>query len=223
MAEYGMVIDLGRCIGCHACSVACKAEFDVPLGVWRSWVKYLVKGEYPNVKKHFLPRLCNHCDDPPCVKVCPVQATYKDKDGLVLQRYERCIGCKYCMMACPYDARFILPRKSNVSPYKHVIDKCTFCNHRVKNGQLPACVVTCQGGARIFGDLSDPGSEISKLLGTKPTMVLKPEQGTDPHVFYILPEQSIMGGRTKGYNVYAPEVPEGEYSSTAKDRKKGGD
>jgi Fe-S-cluster-containing dehydrogenase component len=190
--RYAMVIDLRKCIGCHACSVACKAEFDVPLGVWRSWVRYQEKGKYPNVKKHFLPRLCNHCDKPPCVRVCPVQATYKDKDGYVLQRYERCIGCRYCMIACPYNARHILPRKTNAVGYGHVIDKCTFCIHRVEQGVTPACVTTCVGRARVFGDLNDPNSEVAKLVSKHSTVVLKPEAGTRPQVYYIRPDRDII-------------------------------
>jgi tetrathionate reductase subunit B len=184
--RYAMVIDLRRCIGCDACMVACKAEFDVPLGVFRTWVPYKVVGTYPNVKKQFLPRLCNHCDDPPCVRACPVEATFKVEDGgFVLQRYERCIGCKACMASCPYNARFMLPKHRTYTDITSVVDKCTFCHHRVTQGLVPACVQTCIGRSRVFGDINDPKSEVSYLVSHLPTQVLRPEQGTKPHVFYI--------------------------------------
>lgn len=184
--RFAMVIDLRRCIGCDACMVACKAEYDVPLGVFRTWVPYRVVGTYPNVRKQFMPRLCNHCDDPPCVRACPVGATYKEEDGgFVLQRYERCIGCKACMASCPYNARFMLPKSRTYTDIHSVVDKCTFCHHRVMSNLAPACVQTCIGRARIFGDLNDPKSEVSHLVNTLPTQVLRPEEGTKPHVFYI--------------------------------------
>ncbi|WP_420475173.1 sulfate reduction electron transfer complex DsrMKJOP subunit DsrO [Noviherbaspirillum sp. ST9] len=184
--RYAMVIDLRRCIGCDACMVACKAEFDVPLGVFRTWVPYKVVGKYPNVKKQFMPRLCNHCDNPPCVRACPVGATYKVEDGgFVLQHYDRCIGCKACMASCPYNARFMLPKSRTYTDITSVVDKCTFCHHRVTQGLTPACVQTCIGRARIFGDINDPKSEVAKLVANMPTQVLRPEEGTKPHVFYI--------------------------------------
>ena len=177
--QYGMVIDVRRCIGCHSCTVACKSEFDVPLGVNRSWVEYTEKGEYPNVGRSFLPRLCNHCSEPPCVKVCPTDATYKrDQDGIVVIDSGLCIGCKYCIHACPYDARFL-------NPVTGFADKCDFCIHRVSKGLVPACVNTCVGGARIFGDLGDPDSDISKLIATNRVTVLRREMGTFPNVYYI--------------------------------------
>lgn len=186
LRRYAMVIDLRRCIGCDACMVACKAEYDVPLGVFRTWVPYKVIGKYPNVRKMFLPRLCNHCDDPPCVRACPVGATYKVEDGgFVLQHYDRCIGCKSCMASCPYNARFLLPKHRTYTDITRVVDKCTFCHHRVTQGLVPACVQTCVGRSRIFGDLNDPTSEVSYLVSTLPTQVLRPEEGTKPHVFYI--------------------------------------
>ncbi len=177
--RYGMLIDLRRCIGCHACSVACKAEFDVPLGSFRSWVEYVEKGNYPNVSRSFLPRLCNQCNHPPCVSVCPTGATWKrDEDGIVVVDPDICIGCKYCIQACPYDARFL-------NPVTGTADKCDFCLHRVSQGLAPACVETCVGRARIFGDLNDPDSEISQMIANNPVAVLRPEQGTEPNVFYI--------------------------------------
>lgn len=177
--RYAMVIDTRRCIGCHACSVACKTENDVPLGETRSWVEYIEKGEFPNVRRSFLPRLCNQCEKPQCVAVCPTGATYKRKeDGIVVVDSNVCIGCKYCLQACPYGMRFINPKTGTA-------DKCDFCLHRVQNGVVPSCVNTCQGRARIFGDLNDPESEVSKILATNATTVLRPEIGTQPMVFYI--------------------------------------
>ncbi|NQV55954.1 MAG: 4Fe-4S dicluster domain-containing protein [Rhodospirillales bacterium] len=156
--QYAMLIDTRRCSGCQACSVACKAEFDVPLGATRSWVEYVEKGIFPNATRSFLPRLCNHCSEPLCVSVCPTGATYKrEEDGIVVVDADVCIGCKYCLQACPYDARFINAKTGTA-------DKCDFCLHRVKEGVVPACVNTCEGKARIFGDINDPESEISNLM-----------------------------------------------------------
>ncbi len=190
--QYGMLIDTRRCIGCHACSVACKAEFDVPLGNTRSWVEYVEKGEYPNVSRNFLPRLCNHCSEPNCVDVCPTGATFKRaEDGIVVVDPERCIGCKYCVQACPYDARFI-------NPVTGAADKCDFCLHRVSRGIAPACVETCIGRARIFGDLNDPNSEIAKKIATNPVSVLRPGMGTEPNVYYIAADHSDEQERRRG-------------------------
>ena len=153
--QYAMVIDVRKCIGCQACTIACKTEYEVPLGKHRSWVESVEKGNYPDVSRSFLPRLCNQCSKPQCVSVCPTGATYKRKeDGIVVVDSDVCIGCKYCMLACPYDVRFINPRTG-------AADKCDFCLHRVKNGLEPSCVNTCQGRARVFGDMNDPKSEAS--------------------------------------------------------------
>ena len=140
--KYGMVIDLRRCIGCHTCEVACKMENRVPLGVWQAWVKQIEKGSYPNVRKSFLPILCDHCDNPSCVTVCPTKASFKRKDGIVIIDPHTCIGCGYCMMACPYAVRYI-------HPIQKIVQKCSFCSHRIDAGLKPACVEACATGARV--------------------------------------------------------------------------
>ena len=140
----------------------------------------MVRLAQQDVKSFMLPRLCNHCDNAPCIKVCPVQATFQREDGIVMVDNERCVACAYCVQACPYDARFI-------NNDTLTADKCTFCAHRLEDGLLPACVETCVGGARVIGDLKDPNSEINRLLNENQDdiKVLKPEQNTNPHVFYI--------------------------------------
>jgi tetrathionate reductase subunit B len=188
--RYAMVIDLRKCIGCQACTVACSMENQVPLGDFRTIVsQYEVRStDDPNqpAATYTLPRLCNHCEDPPCVPVCPVQATYQQKDGKVLVDADICVGCAYCVQACPYDARYI-------NPETQTADKCTFCTHRTDVGLLPACVETCTGGARVFGDLLDPDSEITALMAEHEVKVLSPEQGTSPHVFYIGLDDRFQG------------------------------
>ena len=181
-ARYAMLIDAEKCIGCHSCAIACRNEFNVPPGVWKSWVKVVEVGK----QKLFLPRMCNHCDDPPCVAACPVKASYKRDDGVVLVRYDRCIGCKACMTACPYDARFVHPIKS-------VVDKCTFCAHRIDQGREPACVEACPTRARIFGNVNDPKSEIAQLLGTTAVQTLKAGLGTHCKVYYANADQRTFG------------------------------
>lgn len=184
--RYAMLVDLERCTGCHACTAACKAAYDVPLGEWRMWVMEAETGEFPQTHRHVLPRFCNHCDDPPCVRSCPTQSTFKHPDGFVLQRYNRCIGCRACMVACPYNARFLLPewRRDARNP-RNVADKCDFCVVRVTRDLAPICVASCTGGALIFGDINDPDSEIARTVRTSHTFTLREELGTAPQVYYV--------------------------------------
>lgn len=178
MTRWAMVMDVRRRTGCQACTVACKAENEVPLGVFRTHVRYYEVGKYPDTRRARVPHICNHCENPPCVDVCPTGASRQREDGVVFVNYDTCIGCKTCMAACPYGARFI-------NPELQVADKCTFCMHRVDAGIVPACVNSCQGGTRIFGDLDDPESEVSKMVAMLPTTTMKSGQGTGPQVYYI--------------------------------------
>lgn len=176
--NYGFVIDNRKCIGCHACSTACKMENEVPLGVNRTWVKSVETGAYPDVRRHFQVTRCNHCANPPCVRICPVTAMYQRSDGIVEFDPRQCIGCKACLQACPYDAIYI-------DPESHTAAKCHFCAHRTEIGLEPACVVVCPEHAIIAGDMDDPVTEISRLLAAEEVTVRKPEQGTMPKLFYI--------------------------------------
>jgi len=178
MANYGFLIDQGKCIGCHACSTACKSENQVPLGVYRTWVKYVETGAYPDVRRRFQVTRCNHCANPPCVRICPVSAMYQRDDGIVEFDPSICIGCKSCMQACPYDSIYLDPETNTAA-------KCHFCAHRLDVGLEPACVVVCPEHAIVAGDLNDPASEISRKLSTAQATVRKPEQGTAPKLFYI--------------------------------------
>lgn len=176
--NYGFLIDNRKCIGCHACSTACKSENQVPLGVNRTWVKYVEKGAFPNTRRYFQVTRCNHCANPPCARICPVTAMYQRADGIVEFDPSVCIGCKACLQACPYDAIYI-------DPETHTAAKCHYCAHRTELGLEPACVVVCPEHAIIAGDLDDPNSEISHLLAREQVSVRRPEQGTAPKLFYI--------------------------------------
>ncbi len=176
--KYGFIIDNRKCIGCHACTTACKSEHDVAVGVNRTYVKQVEKGEFPDTRRIFSVMRCNHCTDAPCVEICPVEALYTREDGIVDFDNNRCIGCKSCMQACPYDALYIDPDTSTAA-------KCNYCAHRVDVGREPACVSVCPEHAIIAGDMHNPSTEISQLLARQAVKVRKPEKGTNPNLFYI--------------------------------------
>ncbi len=229
MAKYGMVVDLERCQGCRACMEACKVENNTSESMFWMYVFRFEEGTYPDTKMSFLPRPCQHCDNAPCVKVCPVGARYKREDGIVLTDPDRCIGCRYCSLACPYGVNYFNWQKPQdayyalgidwedpdltsvtggvVPPYKNpdhdlkygaeqrrtsgsghakgVMEKCTFCVHRVEKGMLPACVETCPTNALVFGDVSDPDTPISRYVRERDPWHLLEETGTEPAVMYV--------------------------------------
>lgn len=196
----GMVIDLARCTGCHACAIACKAQHGTPTGVWWSKVLESEEGTYPSTRVIYTPVMCMHCENAPCVNVCPSGASYKDEDGSVQVDYDKCIGCRYCEAACPYDARTFVesiePGYSDVgfTPYEEVmyrnhqvgvVEKCNLCKDVREDGSQPACVRTCPAYARHFGDLDDPTSEVSQLVADYHASQKMPELGTNPAVYYL--------------------------------------
>jgi Fe-S-cluster-containing dehydrogenase component/formate-dependent nitrite reductase membrane component NrfD len=183
--QYGFAIDQRTCIGCHACTVACKTEHDIPVGQFRTWVKYVEKGEFPTTSREFGVMRCNHCTDAPCVNICPTHALFKRDDGIVDFDGENCIGCKSCMQACPYDAIYIDAETNTAA-------KCNFCAHRVDQDLEPACVVVCPTHSIWVGDLDDPGSGISRLVNTNPTAVRAPERDTGPNVFYLGADRAVL-------------------------------
>ncbi len=216
--QFAMVIDAGACIGCRTCMWACKEENNIPDIISPPWIEvFELKAEVdvtghpslqdlregattsytksPREGKWYLPVQCYHCDNPPCVKVCPVGATYKDKDGLVLMKYDRCIGCRMCVAACPYSARRFNWRKGEVPsdevnslvPVRPlgVVEKCTFCVHRTRRGKLPRCVEVCPVQARHFGNLNDPESEVSRIQKSNLSFRLLEEVNTGPNIWYI--------------------------------------
>ncbi|HKD99528.1 MAG TPA: 4Fe-4S dicluster domain-containing protein [Planctomycetota bacterium] len=185
MTSYGFLIDQRKCIGCHACTTACKAENDVPVGSFRTWVKYVERGTFPAVRRHFAVLRCNHCANAPCVTICPVNALEKRADGIVDLDRDACIGCKGCMQACPYDAIYL-------NEDSGAAEKCHFCAHRVERGLEPACVVVCPERAIVAGDLDDPKSEIRELLSQHTASVRKPEQGTRPKLWYLGVDSSLL-------------------------------
>ena len=183
--NYGFIIDNRKCIGCHACTVACKSEHDVPLGVNRTWVKYIEKGLYPDTQRIFSVTRCNHCADAPCVEICPVTSLFSRADGIVDFDGERCIGCKSCMQACHYDALYI-------DPATHTSAKCNYCAHRVDLGLEPACVIVCPVHAIVSGDMDDPKTEIAHLLAREQVTVRRPEKHTRPKLFYIKGDEAAL-------------------------------
>lgn len=199
--RYAMVIDIRRCIGCNACTIACKQKNATPPGVFYSRVLISEKGKYPSSRMVPLPILCMHCQEPACEQVCPTGATIKMENGIVRVDADKCIGCRSCMVACPYSARFFNFRKADpyysekdYTVYEKVrqndlkvgtVGKCDFCIDRVEAGLEPSCVQTCPGKARIFGDLDDPNSEVSKAIAQRDGYQLYPELGTDPSVYYL--------------------------------------
>jgi Fe-S-cluster-containing dehydrogenase component/formate-dependent nitrite reductase membrane component NrfD len=185
VATYGFVIDLPKCIGCHACTIACKSEHDIPVGVNRCWVKTVERGTFPDTQRVFLPVLCNQCEEAPCMAICPTGALFRRRDGIVDLNSASCIGCRACMAACPYDQLFI-------DPNTHTAEKCNFCANRVENQLQPACVSVCPTECRIFGDLDDPTSQVSQIVQRESFMVRKPEKGTGPKVFYLGADESAM-------------------------------
>lgn len=226
MTRWGMVIDLDRCTGCGACEVACKSENNIAtvspeqadMGRTTAWMKVItqVEGDFPDTTMRFLPRPCMHCDNPPCVKVCPVAATYINEEGIVGQIYARCIGCRYCANACPYTVKYFnwyppewpeteleyLNPDVSVRP-KGVIEKCTFCHHRLQKAReearaqerelneedyQPACAEICPTGAIVFGDLDDPRHRVYALRHDARAMRLMEELGTQPKVYYLSPQ-----------------------------------
>ncbi|RDB62767.1 4Fe-4S ferredoxin [Gordonibacter sp. 28C] len=205
--RYGIVIDTKRCVGCHTCAVACKCENNLSKGIW--WNRVVTdggtdmdtpSGQFPNNHKKYYTISCQHCENPACVKVCPVGATYKDPEtGVVRQDYDKCIGCRMCMAACPYTGvrsfNWEEPKYSvefsvgdaDVPPHqKHVVEKCTMCWHKLAKGEEPECISACPAFARTWGDLNDPASDVSKLLATRSHEQLLPDRGTNPSVYYLL-------------------------------------
>jgi Fe-S-cluster-containing dehydrogenase component/formate-dependent nitrite reductase membrane component NrfD len=198
MANYGFAIDLRKCIGCHACTIACKAEHEIPVGVNRCWVKTVEKGSFPDTRRFFFPVLCNQCTDAPCVRICPTNALFKRRDGIVDLNAASCIGCRACMEACPYDQLFIDPNTSTA-------EKCNFCANRVENELLPACVIVCPTECRIFGDLDDPSSAVSRIVQHESFAVRKPEKGTGPKIFYLGADESVIRPEVAARPLYFKE------------------
>jgi len=209
MPRWGMVIDLDRCTACQACTIACRNENNIPFAgpdhaskgraiFWNQVLPFKEEGEQGYSRIRFTPLPCMHCDRPSCIKVCPVRATYKSEEGIVFQIFARCIGCRLCMCACPYSRRFYNWSKGHWPEIMQsafnpdvslrplgVVEKCTFCIQRSREGKYPSCVEICPVGARKFGNLLDPDSEIRYILENKRVLVLKQELNTQPKFYYF--------------------------------------
>ena len=183
--KWAKIIDQTKCIGCHACSTACKSENQVPLSVNRTYVKYVDVGVFPHARRTFQVTRCNQCEDPPCTHACPTRAMYAREDGIVDFDKSLCIGCKACIAACPYDAIFI-------NPEDHAAEKCNFCAHRLDIGLEPACVIICPTEAILVGDLNNPTSSVSHVVGRTPVTVRRPEKDTQPKLFYRGAHQATL-------------------------------
>lgn len=209
--QYGLLVDLRKCVGCTSCQVSCKMENAVPMGKFRSRVDIADVGEFPKAKRYFLPKICNQCADAPCIQPCPVKgATFQREDGVIMVNRDLCIGCGACVSACPYGARYIhgnIPVKNDPKPFAkkaksvagktakqlRVVDKCDYCSHRLADGiEQPACVRNCMGRARVFGDTNDPDSDISKLKKALKTEVWHPEYGTKPRNPYVVTDSAVF-------------------------------
>jgi Fe-S-cluster-containing dehydrogenase component len=175
--RYAMTVDTRRCVGCNACVIACKEENALPPGGYRDWIATQTTGVFPHLAQEIRSERCNHCDHPPCVRVCPTGASHVGAGGTVLVSKSKCTGCSACVTSCPYDARYINPQG--------YADKCTFCVHRVKAGKEPACVASCPTQALRFGDLGDARSPVAQALRARQHKVLKPEAGTEPNVYFL--------------------------------------
>lgn len=175
--RYGMAVDTRRCVGCNACVIACKTENALPSGGFRDWITTEVSGTFPDLHMEIRSERCNHCAEPSCVSACPTGASHVGEGGVVLVNKSKCTGCKACIAACPYDARYVHPAG--------FADKCTFCLHRVKRGQQPACVETCPTRSLTFGDLASPESDVARLVRSRKLKVLKPESGNQPRVYFL--------------------------------------
>ncbi len=178
MAKYVMLIDAERCTGCAACGIACQMQWQLTPDMNYNFLEFKETGSYPHARQKVLPVQCQHCDDPPCKTVCPTNATYQRDDGIVSIDFDKCIGCKYCMVACPYRVR-------KLNHDTGLPEKCKFCAEFVEEGEIPACVTTCMNGVRVFGDLEDPESEIARLIGRKRTHRLLERFGTEPSIYYV--------------------------------------
>jgi Fe-S-cluster-containing dehydrogenase component/formate-dependent nitrite reductase membrane component NrfD len=198
LRRWAKVLDQSRCIGCHACSTACKSENAVPLGVHRTYVKAVEIGVFPTVRRAFQVTRCNQCDGAPCTVACPTRAMYRRPDGIVDFDKSICIGCKACIAACPYDAIFI-------NPDDHSAEKCNLCSHRIDAGLEPACVTVCPTGAIIVGDLDDPASPVARIVARDVVAVRRPEKETHPKVFYKGAHAATLdplGARRPGGGLY---------------------